>query len=36
MQKHLVMLAQDFDRFQVRMDKLSKHINQAQQDVERT
>ena len=34
MQKHLVMLAQDFDRFQIRMDKLSKHINQAQQDVE--
>jgi DNA recombination protein RmuC len=33
-QKHLGLLGQDFDRFQKRMDQLSKHINQAQQDVE--
>lgn len=34
-QKHLGMLGQDFDRFQKRMDQLAKHINQAQQDVEK-
>ena len=33
-QEHLVALSKDFERFQSRMDNLSKHINQAQQDVE--
>ncbi len=33
-QEHLVALGKDFDRFQERMDKLAKHIDQAQQDVE--
>ncbi len=33
-QEHLVALSRDFDRFQGRMDKLSKHINLAQEDVE--
>lgn len=33
-QEHLVMLGKDFDRFQKRMDNLSKHIGQAQKDVE--
>jgi len=33
-QQHLNSLAGDFSRFQSRMDNLSKHINQAQQDVE--
>jgi len=33
-QKHLVMLSGDFRRFQDRMDKLSTHIKQANQDVE--
>lgn len=32
-QEHLHALAQDFDRFEKRMDKLTKHIDQAQQDV---
>lgn len=32
-QKHLHMLADDFQRFEKRMDKLSKHIDQAHQDV---
>lgn len=32
-QKHLHALAQDFQRFDKRMDKLSKHIDQAQQDM---
>lgn len=32
-QKHLHALANDFDRFQKRMDNLSRHINQAQADV---
>lgn len=32
-QEHLVNLSKDFGRFQKRMDNLSKHINQAQQDV---
>ncbi len=32
-QKHLQALAQDFDRFEKRMDKLTRHIDQAQQDV---
>jgi DNA recombination protein RmuC len=32
-QKHLHALADDFQRFEKRMDNLSKHINQAQQDV---
>lgn len=31
--EHLVMLAKDFGRFHKRMDNLSKHIDQAQQDV---
>ncbi len=33
-QEHLVALSRDFDRFQKRMDNLSKHIEQAQSDVE--
>ena len=33
-QEHLVMLAADFDRFRRRMDALSKHIQQANKDVE--
>lgn len=33
-QKHLNMLANDFERFQKRMDNLSRHISQAQADVE--
>lgn len=33
-QKHLLDLAKDFDRFQERMDKLAQHINQAHNDVE--
>ncbi|RUQ84127.1 DNA recombination protein RmuC [Legionella septentrionalis] len=32
-QKHLQALADDFQRFEKRMDKLSKHIDQAHQDV---
>lgn len=32
-QKHLHFLADDFQRFEKRMDKLSKHINLAHQDV---
>jgi DNA recombination protein RmuC len=32
-QKHLVALAEDFQRFEKRMDKLSKHIDLAHQDV---
>ena len=32
-QKHLHALADDFQRFEKRMDKLSKHINAAHQDV---
>lgn len=32
-QKHLQTLAEDFQRFDKRMDKLSRHINQAHQDV---
>jgi len=33
-QEHLVNLAKDFDRFRKRMDNLSKHIHQANKDVE--
>ena len=33
-QEHLVALSKDFDRFQVRMKKLSTHIQQANKDVE--
>ena len=33
-QKHLITLSKDFERFQIRMEKLAKHIHQAQQDVE--
>jgi DNA recombination protein RmuC len=33
-QDHLVSLAKDFDRFRMRMDNLSKHIQQANKDVE--
>jgi len=33
-QKHLVMLSKDFDRFQTRMAALAKHIDQAHRDVE--
>ena len=32
-QEHLVSLAKDFDRFRVRMNNLSKHIQQANKDV---
>ena len=32
-QDHLVSLAKDFDRFRIRMDNLSKHIQQANKDV---
>ncbi|MCC5791801.1 MAG: DNA recombination protein RmuC [Legionellaceae bacterium] len=32
-QQHLQSLAEDFQRFEKRMDKLSKHIDQAHQDV---
>jgi DNA recombination protein RmuC len=32
-QEHLTVLAQDFGRFQTRMDKLATHIGQAQKDV---
>ena len=33
-QEHLVSLAKDFDRFRKRMDNLSKHIQQANKDVD--
>lgn len=33
-QKHLHMLASDFERFQKRMDNLARHISQAHSDVE--
>ncbi|MCO7223506.1 DNA recombination protein RmuC [Pleionea sp. CnH1-48] len=33
-QQHLGYLAQDFDRFQQRMDSLSRHINQVSKDVD--
>ena len=33
-QEHLIALSKDFDRFQKRMDNLTRHINQAHQDVE--
>lgn len=33
-QEHLILLGKDFERFQERMDNLSKHINQAHEDVE--
>lgn len=33
-QEHLVALSRDFERFQKRMDNLSKHIEKAQSDVE--
>ena len=33
-QKHLLLLQQDFGRFQKRMSQLSKHIHQAQKDVD--
>jgi DNA recombination protein RmuC len=32
--EHLGLLAKDFDRFETRMENLSKHINQAQKDVD--
>jgi DNA recombination protein RmuC len=32
-QDHLVSLAKDFDRFRIRMDNLSRHIQQANKDV---
>jgi DNA recombination protein RmuC len=32
--EHLVALAQDFSRFQERMDKLAAHIGQAHKDVD--
>jgi len=33
-QEHLVGLSKDFDRFGIRMEKLSRHIQQANDDVE--
>ena len=33
-QEHLVMLSKDFERFRTRMDNLSRHIKQANKDVE--
>lgn len=33
-QEHLVVLSSDFSRFQIRMNKLSSHIQQANRDVE--
>jgi len=33
-QEHLVTLAKDFDRFRIRMNNLSKHIKQANKDVD--
>lgn len=33
-QEHLRHLAEDFNRFELRMDNLAKHIDQAQQDVQ--
>jgi DNA recombination protein RmuC len=33
-QEHLVNLAKDFERFRKRMDNLSKHIKQANKDVD--
>lgn len=33
-QDHLVVLAKDFARFQVRMNKLSTHIQQANKDAD--
>jgi len=33
-QEHLILLGKDFERFQSRMDTLSKHISQAHADVE--
>jgi DNA recombination protein RmuC len=33
-QEHLILLSKDFERFQKRMDNLSRHIDQAHQDVE--
>lgn len=33
-QEHLIGLGKDFERFQKRMDDLSRHMNQAHQDVE--
>jgi DNA recombination protein RmuC len=32
-QEHLILLGKDFERFQGRMDNLTKHINQAHEDV---
>ena len=32
-QEHLVALSRDFERFQIRMDKLATHIGQANKDV---
>ena len=34
-QEHLIYLAKDFERFQSRMDDLSKHIRQAHEDVDK-
>ncbi len=34
-QEHLAGLAKDFDRFQKRMDNLSRHIKQANEDVDK-
>ena len=33
-QQHLHLLSSDFDRFQKRMEALSKHINMAQKDAD--
>lgn len=34
-QEHLIALGKDFGRFQTRMDNLARHINQANEDVEK-
>lgn len=33
-QEHLILLGKDFERFQERMNNLTKHINQAHEDIE--
>ncbi|MDF1654977.1 MAG: hypothetical protein P1U34_07685, partial [Coxiellaceae bacterium] len=34
-QEHLIALGKDFGRFQTRMDNLARHINQANEDVDK-
>lgn len=33
-QEHLILLSKDFERFQIRMDNLAKHIEQAHSDID--